>query len=70
MPLIVIAIILGIIEGATEFIPVSSTGHLILADHWLDFGAKWTPEKASSFEVIIQFGALLAVILLDRKSVV
>ncbi len=52
-----ITIILGIVEGLTEFIPVSSTGHLIVVGDLLGF----TGEKASTFEVAIQLGAILAV---------
>jgi undecaprenyl-diphosphatase len=55
-----IAVILGVVEGLTEFIPVSSTGHLIIASHVLGFFG----EKAASFQVAIQFGAILAVLLL------
>lgn len=55
-----VAVILGVIEGLTEFIPVSSTGHLIIASHLLGFFG----EKAASFQVAIQFGAILAVLLL------
>jgi undecaprenyl-diphosphatase len=55
-----VAVILGMVEGLTEFIPVSSTGHLIIASHLLGFFG----EKAASFQVAIQFGAILAVLLL------
>jgi undecaprenyl-diphosphatase len=60
------AIILGLVEGATEFIPVSSTGHLILAGDWLNFEG----ERAKSFEVFIQLGAILAVVWLYRAKVI
>ncbi len=55
-----IAIILSIVEGLTEFLPVSSTGHLILAGEMLDFSG----EKAATFQVIIQLGAIMAVVVL------
>lgn len=55
------AIIMGMVEGITEFLPISSTGHLILADALLNF---WTKDKADLFIVVIQLGAILAVIYL------
>lgn len=62
MLLWITAIVLGLVEGVTEFLPVSSTGHLILTGHLLGF----TGEKADCFEVFIQFGAILAVVGLFR----
>ncbi|OIO66571.1 MAG: undecaprenyl-diphosphate phosphatase [Zetaproteobacteria bacterium CG_4_9_14_3_um_filter_49_83] len=56
---IIQAIILGIIEGATEFLPVSSTGHLIVVSDWL--GLSQTDDN-KAFEVIIQLAAILAVV--------
>lgn len=52
-----LAIILGLIEGLTEFIPVSSTGHLLLLGHFLGFES-----TGKTFEIVIQLGALLAII--------
>ena len=51
------ALILGVVEGLTEFLPISSTGHLILVGDLLSFNN----ERGKAFEVIIQFGAILAV---------
>jgi undecaprenyl-diphosphatase len=47
------AVLMGLIEGATEFLPVSSTGHLIVTASLINF---WTPEKRHVFEVAIQLG--------------
>jgi len=58
-------LILGIVEGITEFIPVSSTGHLILAGDLLGFD----DEKAKVFEVFIQLGAILSVVWLYRERI-
>jgi undecaprenyl-diphosphatase len=52
------AIILGFVEGFTEFLPVSSTGHLLLLGHFLGFES-----KGKTFEVLIQLGAILAIVL-------
>jgi undecaprenyl-diphosphatase len=55
-------VILGIIEGITEFLPVSSTGHLLLAEHWL-------PRQSDLFNVVIQCGAVVAVLPLFPERV-
>jgi undecaprenyl-diphosphatase len=55
MPEWFVVVLLGIIEGITEFIPVSSTGHLLIAEYWL-------PRQTDLFNVVIQCGAVLAVL--------
>ncbi len=55
-------IILGIVEGITEWLPISSTGHLILADEFIQLDV--TPEFMEMFRVVIQLGAILAVVCL------
>ena len=62
----VIAVIIGIVEGLTEFLPVSSTGHMILVGSMLGFEG----EKASVFEVFIQLGAILSVFFIYRDKFV
>ena len=64
MPVIVVAIILGIVEGVTEFIPVSSTGHLMLATALLGLD----PARWEAFNVIIQLGAILAIVVLYWRT--
>lgn len=61
---IITAVILGIIEGITEFLPVSSTGHLILANEFFTFR---DPVFTAMFDIVIQSGAILSVILYFRR---
>ncbi len=56
------AAVLGLVEGATEFIPVSSTGHLIVVSSWLGL----IDERAKTFDIFIQLGAILAIVWLYR----
>jgi undecaprenyl-diphosphatase len=58
MSMLWVAIILGIVEGLTEFLPISSTGHLIVAESLMDFGGK----RAEVYAIFIQLGAILAVV--------
>ncbi len=63
--LLIQGLVLGIVEGVTEFIPVSSTGHLILAGDLIRFNG----ERAKVFEIVIQLGAILAVLWLYRAKI-
>jgi len=58
MDVFIKAVFLGIIEGITEFLPISSTGHLIIANHFFEF----TGDFANMFDVVIQLGAILSVV--------
>ncbi|MEW6623795.1 MAG: undecaprenyl-diphosphate phosphatase [Bacillota bacterium] len=63
---ILIAVILGIVEGLTEFIPVSSTGHLIIVSKFVEFEGQF----ATTFNVVIQVGAILSVIIYFRRKLI
>ncbi len=68
MPLLLLAILLGVVEGITEFLPVSSTAHLALIEHWvgidLKIDAYW-----HLFTIVIQLGAILAVVVYFRDRI-
>lgn len=61
------SVILGIVEGLTEFLPVSSTGHMILTNKLLGYDV--APEELKTFEIIIQFAAILAISLVYRNKI-
>lgn len=65
MVLLIKAFIMGIVEGLTEFLPVSSTGHLIIVGIFINFTGKF----ATMFEIVIQLGAILAVVYYYRKKI-
>lgn len=60
------AVVLGVVEGVTEFLPISSTGHLILMNQFIGFEAQFT----KMFDVVIQLGAIIAVIVYFRERLI
>lgn len=64
------AAIIGIVEGVTEFLPISSTGHMIIVGNLINFQAPAYPkEYVDMFEVVIQLGAILAIVVLYREKI-
>jgi undecaprenyl-diphosphatase len=62
------AVVLGLVEGLTEYLPISSTGHLLVASRIMDLPDSGTVGDAlKSYEIAIQFGAILAVVVLFRR---
>jgi len=61
---IITAVVMGVVEGLTEFLPISSTGHLIITGELLSFNG----EMAKLFDVFIQLGAILAVVWIYRSK--
>src|SRR5690606_34139647 len=62
-----VAMVLGIVEGLTEFAPVSSTGHMIIVDDiWLNSKELYTEPVANTFKVVIQLGSILAVVIVFK----
>lgn len=71
MPFWIIIVILGLVEGLTEFLPISSTGHLIITNELLGFSERLnSKDLANIFEVVIQLGAIFAVGLLYREKLI
>ena len=62
MFMVLSAVLLGVVEGLTEFLPISSTGHLIVVGHLID----WRGPQAATFQIFIQAGAILAIVGLYR----
>ncbi len=58
------AIVLGIVQGVSEFLPISSSGHLVIIQHWLG-----VTDNAITFEVVVHFGSLVAVIIALREEI-
>lgn len=64
------AVLLGIIEGITEFLPISSTGHLLVVGDLINFGTGASKTAGDTYSVAIQFGAILAVLFLYRVRII
>src|SRR5688500_3564710 len=69
MPDFLKAIILGIVEGVTEFLPVSSTGHLLLCERWMGISLEEPGSFWKTFTVFIQIGAIMAVVVYFRRRI-
>jgi undecaprenyl-diphosphatase len=69
MPDLLKAIILGIVEGVTEFLPVSSTGHLLLCERWMGVDLEAPNSMWKTFAIFIQIGAILAVVVFFRRRI-
>ena len=63
--LIIKSVILGVVEGITEFLPISSTGHMVIVGHFINFEGDF----AKLFEIVVQLGAILAIVVLFRKKI-
>ena len=63
------ALVLGIVEGITEFLPVSSTGHLLVVGELIGFGTGASQAAGDTYSIAIQFGAILAVAVLYRDRI-
>ena len=68
--LILKSVIVAIVEGITEFLPVSSTGHMIIASDIINFSETAGIDFVNMYEVVIQLGAILAIMVLYRKKII
>ncbi|OFH99450.1 undecaprenyl-diphosphatase [Clostridium acetireducens DSM 10703] len=68
--LILKSIIVGIVEGITEFLPVSSTGHMIIIGKLIGFNGVYDKSYTDMFEVVIQLGAILAIVVLYKEKII
>lgn len=69
MPPLLQVIILGIVEGVTEFLPISSTGHLLLCEHWMKLDMEANGQFWKHFAIFIQIGAIAAVVVYFRHRI-